>query len=284
MKKLIAILAVAMLLYGCTVPQAPAAPPPAPTAQENPRPQTPPSRETPEPAQDTLTLEVPAGYTLVRIGMALEELGVSTTAEFVEAAQTLDVSEFPLLVELPESPGRFFALEGYLFPGVYEIYQSESPESILRRMLAATEAGIDEELRRKIAQSDRTVDEVLILASIIQRESLGNDEAKPLVSAVIHNRLRTGMMLQMCKTSFYVRDTIAPLVDGDVQPFSDAYNTYICPALPAGAISNPGLSAIRAALFPAGTDYFFYIWDDDDNFHFAAQWNQHVTNVERYLR
>ena len=151
-------------------------------------------------------------------------------------------------------------------------------------MLAATEAHLSEDLRREIADSGRTVDEVIILASIVQAESLGNDEAKPLVSAVIHSRLRTGMMLQMCKTSFYVRDYIAPLYTGDPERFHRYYNTYMFHGLPAGPICNPGPSAIRAALSPAQADHFFYIWDDGGGFHFAARWEEHVANVQKYLR
>jgi len=88
----------------------------------------------------------------------------------------------------------------------------------------------------------------------------------------------------MCMTSFYVRDFIDPLFENGAHHFGPHYNTYFAPALPAGAITNPGLNAIMAALEPAGTSYFFYIWDNDGGFHFAAQWEEHVANVERYLR
>jgi len=287
MKKFIVILIVILTLSGCGAPRLGSAAPPEEMNTE--RASVQPALRDPVPQagpalREALTLSIPEGYTLVRIGMALEEMGVATAAEFVEAAQTLDFSGFPLLGQMPQNPGRFFALEGYLFPGVYKIYPSEPPESIIRRILLAAEDNIDEGLRRDIAQSGRTVDEVMILASIIQRESLGSDDAKPLVSAVIHNRLNTGMMLQMCKTSFYVRDYINLFYEGESDRFHAYYNTYMFRGLPAGPICNPGLSAIRAALSPAQADYFFYIWDEYDNFHFAATWEEHVANVEKYLR
>ena len=290
MKKFIVILAIALALSSCGVASynTGGAEPRAGALPESPRPEAaaiPPLQEAPEqPLAYTLTLTIPEGFTLLQIGMALEELGVHTAEQFVHAAQTGDFGEFPLFAAQAPNPNRFLALEGYLFPGIYEIYLDEPPEDVIRRMLSVTEQMIDEDLRDAITRSGYTVDEIIIIASIIQKESLGNDEAKPLVSSVIHNRLNTGMMLQMCYTSFYVRDFIAPFFEGEDHPFGEFYNTYICPALPAGAISNPGLNAIRAALFPADTRYFFYIWDNDGGFHFAAEWEEHVANVQRYLR
>jgi len=284
MKRFIIIFIIILILSGCGSPNSGTDAPESPTIPEIAH--LPPAHE--EIAQpvapETLILTIQEGYTLWRIGMTLEEMGVCTAVEFIEAAQTGDFSEFPLVAAQTPNPNRFLALEGYLFPGVYEIYAAEPPEAIIRRILANTERMIDEELRLVIAQGGYTVDEILTIASIIQKESLGNDAAKPLVSSVIHNRLNTGMMLQMCYTSFYVRDYIDTFFDGEPHPFAEHYNTYICHALPAGAICNPGLSAIRAALLPAETDYFFYIWDNDGNFHFAARWEEHVANVERYLR
>ena len=237
--------------------------------------------EPPRPAM--LTLAVREGYTLLRIGRTLEEMGVCTAAEFIDAARHGDFSDFSLVAAQMPNPNRFFSLEGYLFPGEYEIYPDELPESIIRRMLSETERAINEDMRRAIYESGYSTDEILIIASIIQAESLNDDDFKLLVSSVIHNRLNTGMMLQMCMTSFYVRDYIVPLLDGGDNPYMEHYNTYFTRALPAGAIGNPGINAIRAALNPADTSYFFYIWDNDDNFHFAVTWEEHLVNVREYL-
>ena len=295
MKKIIMIAVIILSLTGCevrneSVAAHETAPPEIP--QENSQAEIPQQEcgvpllyeeASPQAAANTLTLTIPEGYTLVRIGMMLEEMGVCTAEEFIQAAQTGDFSEFPLIAAQIPNSNRFLALEGYLFPGTYEIYADELPDSIIRRMLSKTERMIDDALREIIAESDFTVDEILIIASIIQKESLGDDDFKPLVSSVIHSRLSIGMMLQMCYTAFYVRDYIDPLFENEGHRFGAYYNTYICPALPAGAICNPGLSAIHAALFPAETQYFFYIWDRDNNFHFAATWEEHVANVQRYL-
>jgi UPF0755 protein len=238
---------------------------------------------TPPPARPTLTLMIPEGFTLARIGMELEEMGLFTAAEFIDTAQNGDFSEFSLVAAQNFNPNRCFTLEGYLFPDTYEIYADDPPEAVIRRMLANLERRINDDLRREIAESGYTFDEILTIASIIEKEALGVD-VRLLVSSVIHNRLNIRMMLQMCYTDIYVRHVIEPFVDGGIERFNEFYNTYRAAALPPGAICNPGLAAIRAALNPADTAYFFFISDPEDNFHFAAGWDQHVANVQRYLQ
>ena len=283
MKYLILLLAVTLALTGCgAAGPGDGTPPPNQLPLESvAAPSTPQSGGQAE--RETATLTILPGATLPEIGVLLEEMGLFSARSFMEAAESADLGDFPLLADRPPNPDRFFPLEGYLFPGVYEIDPNHPPLAVIRQILENTEAQIDGELRRLIAESGHTVEEVFIIASIIQKESLGNDQVKPLVSSVIHNRLNTGTMLQMCMTSFYVRDHIAPFYGGQAERFHDAYNTYIVPRLPAGPIGNPGLPAIRAALAPADTDYFFYIWDADDNFHFASQWEEHQANVQKYL-
>jgi len=276
MKKLIIVASIFLTISGCAAPEntaptqeqiAPAIP--APTILE--------------PVPESLRLTIPEGATLPAIAVAIEEIRAGSALEFIEAAQAGNFSEFSLIYAAPTTSSRFFALEGYLFPGNYYIYPNEPPDSIIRRILSATESEIDSSLRNAISNSGNTIDEIIIMASIIQKESLGNEAVMPLVSSVIHNRISTGMMLQMCKTSFYIRDHIDPFYSGDSSRFHNYYNTYMFHGLPIGPICNPGLGAIRASLSPADTNYFFYIWDDNDVLHFASTWEEHQANVRKYL-
>jgi len=279
MKLLAAILLVTAMLSGCAS-RVEDAQPPAAYIPENPAVTQPaPPTFRPQPAPPMLVIA--PGDTLVTIARSLEALGVVTAEEFIAAAQDGDFSE---IMHIPDDPQRFFALEGYLFPGQYMVHAHESADEILRRILTATERELSAILGGGSAD-ERSVpwDLALTLASIVQAESLGNDEAKPLVSAVIRTRMAQGMMLQMCMTSFYVRDYIAPFYDGDPARWHELYNTYHFHGLPAGPICNPGHAAIAAALNPAQTAYLFYIWDNDGNFHFAVTYAEHRANVARYL-
>ncbi len=225
-----------------------------------------------------LTLAVPEGYTLARIGMTLEEKGVCTAAEFIAAAQSGDFSTFPLIAAQEANPNRCFALEGYLFPATYEIYDNETPDSIIRRMLTHTEDSVTADLRAEAAAIGLTMDQVITLASIIEKESFGHGEMRN-VSSVLHNRLNQGTRLQCDVTINYVEGAIKPFITGDVNRYNSYYNTYKCPALPAGAICNPSLDAIKAALRPADTDYLFFVTDKNQNYYYASTWEQHEKNV-----
>ncbi len=286
--RLAALLASVLLLAGCGARASlslPSAPPGSGASSEGGGADRPVSGEAgvppaPQPAQPpTVRLTVPEGYTLARIGMTLEEEGVCTAAEFIGAAQALDVSGYPLLAQRAEHSGRAFALEGYLFPDTYEIYTSDTPEAILERMLRRTEQMFTPELRLLAGQSGYTADEILTLASIIEKEAMGRPQMA-MISSVLHNRLNEGMPLQCDVTYIYVEGAIKPFIEGG-ERFAEYYDTYICPALPAGAICNPGLDAIHAALGPAESDYFFFVTDADANYYYAGTYEEHLQNIEK---
>lgn len=227
----------------------------------------------------TLSITVPEGFTLPRIGMLLEEKGICTPEEFIQAAQEGDFSEFPLAAAQEPDPNRCFALEGYLFPDTYEIYFTATPDEIIRRMLSHTEAKITPDLRAKVEQSGYTMDQILALASIIEKEAFGHEQM-PYISSVLHNRLNNGIRLQCDVTIVYVEGAIKPFIIGDKNRYNSFYNTYKRDGVPPGAICNPGLDAIRAALNPADTDYFYFVTDAQKKYYYAATYEEHLANIE----
>lgn len=228
----------------------------------------------------TQTITIPEGYTLARIGMLLEQKGICTADAFIAAGQNGDFSEFPLVAQQSSDSGRCFKLEGYLFPDTYEIYSSDPPETIIRRILTHTEQKISAGLRAKIQESGYSVDEIITLASIIEKEAFGHDQM-PNISSVLHNRLDEGMKLQCDVTINYVEGAIKPFISGDKNRYNSTYNTYKCNGLPAGAICNPGLDAIKAALNPADSDYFYFITDTNRNYYYAETWEEHLENLKK---
>lgn len=253
--------------------------PPAQSEGENTAPQSE-ADSSEAPRIETLTVTVPEGYTLARIGMTLEEMGVCTVDEFIEATQTGDFSEYPLIAAQPPDENRCFRLEGYLFPDTYEIYSTDPPETLIHKMLENTERRLDGELRAAVEASGYTADEILTMASIIEKEAFGHEQM-PLISSVLHNRLGIGMRLQCDVTITYVEGAIKPFITGDIDRYNGHYNTFKCDALPAGAICNPGIDAIRAALSPAETDDFFFVTDADKNYYYAETWEGHLENLEK---
>lgn len=198
----------------------------------------------------------------------------TTIAATAEATlQNFDSEEF-LRLAVP--------LEGTLFPDTYLVPRDFSAVDLIDTMVTAYEATIAP-LRGQIASSSLTEAEVVILASIIEREA-NSPESMKMVSGILQNRLRDNMPLQVDASVEYILDKpLAELTPEDLQ--SDTpYNTYLNRGLPPTAIGNPGLTAIMAVIDPTPSPYFFYITDTDGTFHYAETFDEHRLNIARYLR
>lgn len=174
------------------------------------------------------------------------------------------------------------SLEGKLWPDTYFIppqYTDEDLLALLQQTFTEQLAPYDELIRNHTL----SLDEILVLASIIEREA-NSPESMRLVSSVLQNRLEIGMALQADASIEYVLDKpLAQLTPDDLK-IDSPYNTYVYPGLPPTPIGNPGLEAILAVLQPAESDYFYYLTDSAGVFHFAETYAKHLANIERYLR
>ena len=234
----------------------------------------------------TVTVTFPEGFTLVQIAERLEENNVCSSAQFIELTnnivyiQSLGYS-FTELIDNPEE--RAFFLEGYIFPDTYEFYKGESAEMALKRFLDNTEKKLTAEYKERAEELGYTLDEIITLASVVQEESYTNDSVKN-VASVLHNRLNSPSFprLQCDVTIHYVNDYVtgSEYLSGDTAGFAELYNTYKCEGLPAGPITNPGLAAIEAALYPAETDYYYFVTDSEWNYYYAETYAQHKANCK----
>lgn len=173
-------------------------------------------------------------------------------------------------------------LEGKLFPETYFIPKEYTDEELLQIMRETFEEKTFA-LQADIEASELSLDEIIILASIIEREA-NNPESMRLVSSVLQNRLEIGMALQADASIEYVlKKPLSELTPEDLDVDSP-YNTYLYPGLPPTPIGNPGLDAIKAVLHPAETDYFYYITDEEGIFHYSKNYSGHLRNIETYLR
>lgn len=172
--------------------------------------------------------------------------------------------------------------EGKLFPDTYHIPPTYTAEQLVDLMLETYTKTIAT-YQPAITESSLTEAQVIILASIIEREA-NTPESMKLVSGVLQNRLEIGMPLQADASIEYILDKpLAELTPEDLEVDSP-YNTYLNPGLPPTPIGNPGRVAIEAVLYPTDSAYFYYLTDDEGNFHFAESYDEHLNNIERYLR
>lgn len=223
----------------------------------------------------------PEGSTVSQIALLLEENGVCAASEFMaEANNPLNLEGFGF--EIPNPEERAFLLEGYLFPDTYDFYRNESASSAIKRFLKNSQAKLDEEIIAGCNELGFTLDEVLTLASIIQEEA-GDPAEMGKVSSVLHNRLDSSSFpkLQCDVATFYLRDYVKPYVDEtSYEELVELYNTYNCEGLPAGPITNSGIDAVRAALYPDETDYYFFVTDSEGAYLYAETWAEHVENCD----
>ena len=221
---------------------------------------------------DVVTVTFLEGMNLEDFGDTLEESGVCGKEEFLEKCNSTEFDEdYTFLSQITNSDERYYRLEGYLYPDTYEFTTPQNPLYVINKMLVRFDAKLTEELRQQIADSGRTIHEVLTVASLIEKETDGADRAD--IASVIYNRLNnpnssagTNGYLQIDATLAYLNGSKVP-TEAD-KSIDSPYNTYLYPGLPPGPISNPGIESILAAINPNSTSYYYYVLGDDNRHHF----------------
>jgi len=253
--------------------------------------------------RETTDVTIPEGYTCKQIFAELEEAGVCSVEELETAAASY-MFDYEFLQALPY--GAANRLEGYLFPDTYEFYINDTPERVLSKFLDNFSWKFEEELRaeiaelntrmaeqmrengiaeEKITQSALDMHDVVIVASLIERETGGASESS-LIASVIYNRLSSERypLLEIDAAVRYGLDKWEGSLSSADLAKDTPYNTRRNPGLPAGPISNPGLDSIRAALFPRNTDYYFYVLTPDGFHHFSETYYEHQDYIEEMQR
>lgn len=176
--------------------------------------------------------------------------------------------------------------EGYLFPETYSVSKDASIESIIKQMRDIFEQNF---AKINTINSKLTKSQIVILASIIEREAITNEE-KPIIAGILVNRLNSGIPLQVDATIQYAKGKNLlngkwwePVTIEEYKSVVSDYNTYLHAGLPPGPISNPGLEALKAAAAPADTDYLFYLHGKDGQIRYAKTAGEHGANIEKYL-
>lgn len=221
------------------------------------------------------------GITLTECFELLEQNGVASYDDLMNTAQNYAFTDYRIYSYIPQDEARCFNLEGYLFPDTYEFFLNESPESVIGRFLSNSDVRITEDMIKRADELGYTIDEIMIIASIIQAEGAFPEDAAT-IAGIIYNRLEDNMRLEMDSTYFYVAEDIASYVgEENIEEYKEIYNTYDCFSLPKGPVCNPGMVAINAALYPEETDYYYFCHDNDGNVYYAETYGEHLRNCEK---
>ena len=232
---------------------------------------------------ETVTLTFPEGYTVNQIAEKLEKYEVCSQTAFFATVRDVDFStEYSFIAQMDNKDKRYQVLEGYLYPDTYEFYIGENASSVIRKFLDNFKNKWTDEYQAQADKIGMSIDDVITLASIIEKEAYGADQM-PLVSSVFHNRLKKSGIyptLGSDATKEYVTEYISKSVtnSAELSSYQKDYDTYKCAGLPVGAICNPGNDAIKAALFPANTGYYYFLHDNDKKIYLAATDSEHNQN------
>lgn len=216
-----------------------------------------------------VTVVIQEGTTSAQIFKILEEKNVATVAELEQAAATYDFS-FSFLKDVVPL-GEKNRLEGYLFPDTYQFFTNMDPVQALNKMILRFDEVFTKEMREQAAANGQTIHEIVTIASLIEKETTGDDQT--LISSVIYNRLykpnsETAGYLNIDASLLYVLPERAGKLTAADLAYDSPYNTALYKGLPPTAIGSPGQSALRAAMRPESSNYYFYALGDDRDHHF----------------
>lgn len=233
------------------------------------------------------TVVIPEGWSTFDIEdyLRAEHLADSTpfrTSVNGHAAKQFETS-FEFLRDKPENLG----LEGYLFPDTYRIFVGASSTALVGKMLENFDKKLTPDLRDEIRKQHKTIFEILTVASLIEQE-VRTREDRAVVSGILWKRLEVGIPLQVDATLLYAKEVktgqSSIIISAEDKKIDSPYNTYKYRGLPKGPISNPGINAIRAAIYPKSSPYLYYLSAPDGKTIFSKTLEEHNTAKAKYLR
>ena len=234
--------------------------------------------------KDQIKFLIKEGETQEDIAKNLEKQGIISYNEFMQACNTLNF-DYSFFKEIPEKKERESKLEGYLYPDTYFLKKGENAESIINKFLRRFDELYTEERRQATKEKGLSIDEVVTIASIIEKEIKYAPERK-IVASVIFNRLEKNMPLQMDATVLYAKKEHSDRTLANDTKIESPYNTYYVNGLPVGPISNPRIECIDAVLNPEQTDYIYYVVKNDKTgeHFYTADYNEFLKAKQEYLK
>jgi len=216
---------------------------------------------------------IPEGFTLRQIAQTVAQAGFGDADTFYRLATD------PEVVREQKLEGE--SLEGYLFPDTYYFPKNFPQEKIIAAMTQRFRDDISDAWRTRAATLNLSLHQVVTLASIIEKET-GAPAERALIASVFHNRLKKGMRLETDPTVIYgIKDFDGNLTRKHLRT-PTPYNTYVIKGLPPGPIASPGHAALEAALYPAETDYLFFVSRKDRTHQFSSNLEDHRKAVRKY--
>lgn len=245
-------------------------------------------RNKPEPIvyKEEKTLRVIEGWRNRDIAKQLQEKLSITEEDFLIAQKNYDYNKFSLLSDKPKNTD----LEGFLYPDTYRVFASSTATEVIDKMIANLDKKLTPKMRADIIAQGKTINEILTMASIIEKEApisynQGDNRDAKIISGIFWRRIKNNQALQSCATLAYILGV-------DKEQYSEAdtkvdsiYNTYLNLGLPPGPIANPGILAIEAAIYPISSNYNYFLTPSGSkDIVYASTYEEHLRNKNKYLK
>jgi UPF0755 protein len=221
------------------------------------------------------------GWDIAEMAEYLEKRNIIEKKFFLTSVKNFKNFEkdFPFLTTIPNGVD----LEGFLFPDTYRIYNDSEAEDIINKMLNNFDKKLTQEMRDEINRQGKDLYEIITMASVIQKEVRSIKDMK-VVSGIFWDRIKYGQPLESCATIGYILGEDKARYSYEDTRIDSSYNTYINKGLPLGPISNPGVQAIEAAIYPEFTDYVYFLSKPNGETVFSVTYEEHTNNSNKYLK
>lgn len=218
---------------------------------------------------------IPEGFGVKEIAERLEQEGIADKNEFLKKAK-----DFAPYSYMKKQKDVRYAAEGFLFPDTYTVEKGTDVDQLLEIMAKDMDERLTPELRERAQNQNLTIYELITLASLVEKEAR-YDEDRPIIAQVFFKRLEIGMPLQTDASLQYLLDEPKEDVSIADTKIESPYNTYQNMGLPPGPIASPGMKAIEAVLYPADTNYLYFVADRDGHNHYSDNYSTHLDLVDQ---
>lgn len=222
----------------------------------------------------TVKFTIPEGFGVKDIAERLDKEGIVDKEDFLNKAKDYAPYDY-----IKRDKDIRYACEGFLFPDTFEIHDAATVDSILKMMSEDFDNRLTPEMRARAEEMGLSIFELVTLASLVEKEARF-DEDRPIIAQVFLKRLSINMPLQSDTTLQYLLD--GPKEDLSIEDtkIASPYNTYQNTGLPPGPIANPGIASIKAVLYPADTDYLYFVADRNGHNHYTTNYSDHLAVVD----
>jgi len=231
------------------------------------------------PERDITIIE---GWTNIEIADYLDKENIVKKDVFLAEIQDMQkrvINEYNFLKNLPKAA----TLQGFLFPDTYRIYKKTTTEKIVRKLLDNFEAKITPQMYVDMKKQGKDIFDIITLASLVEKEA-SNEIDRRLIADIFWRRLGANIPLQSCATINYILGKPKKHLSFEDTRMPSPYNTYINRGLPPGPINNPGLDAIKAAIYPLTNDYWYFLATSDGRTIFSRTKIEHDLMKQKYLK